>query len=336
MKNKAFQDTQNEIILNNIYLPKNLIIKPHNMKSYQKQFGFIYIENDTSLHLTVVSKRVFFLIYDTSPDHIELFLKICLTCKKIEKNTIFITMKIEKSLFINVLFKLFEDILNVKIGSNSFTAYELICAQMYQKELVIGKLDISKESLLKYSKRRTRILERINRVEQDKGFSKIQTYEFFGEKKIYKEIKSLFSKLIKENTKLFNQILKDETVRNRVFQYHSLTLNDVWYFDFTTLEMLNKCPKTELFVIMDLCSRKIVGWKLFPSKEEKSSNVLIQIISEAIKQFGKPKILHSDCDIKNHSDEFNSWAKNNEDIDISITKDMFEKPFFVHGNQVIE
>lgn len=245
-------------------------------------------------------------------------------------------MKIENSFFVYILFKLFESRLGVKIATNSYVAYELICAQMCQKNLIIGKLDISKESLLKYSKWRNRINDKVNKIESNKGFSQIQTYDFFGEQKTYKEIKFIFESIIKEDKKLFIQILKDETVRNRVFQYHSLTHNDVWCFDFTTLEMLNKCPKTELFIIMDLCSRKIVGWRLFPSKEQTSSKELIKILSDSINEFGKPKIVHSDSDIKNHSNEFNSWAHNQEDILVSITKDMFERKFFVHGNQVIE
>ena len=245
-------------------------------------------------------------------------------------------MKLENDFFPKLLFKLFEDVFKVKIASNSYAAYELICAELCQKEPLISKFNISRDSLMNFSKRKSRIMQKIKKIENDRGLSEIQMYEFFGEQKTFKEIKLFLFKLLKENTKFFVKILKDETVRNRVFQYHSLTFNDVWCFDFTTLEMFNKCSSSELFIIMDLSSRKIVGWKIFPSKKDVSSKSLIEIISNSITEFGKPKILHSDCDIKNHSEEFNLWAQNNEGIDVSITKDMFDKNHFAHGNQVIE
>lgn len=99
--------------------------------------------------------------------------------------------------------------------------------------------------------------------------------------------------------------------------------------------MLKNNSKTELLIILDAASRKVLGWKLFPCKENITSEVLIDCLQEAIRVHGAPKCIHSDADIKNHSASISEWFSQTG-IQPSITKDIKGNQSPVHGNQAIE
>ena len=70
--------------------------------------------------------------------------------------------------------------------------------------------------------------------------------------------------------------------------------NQVWTWDITWLKGPVKGLFYRLYLIIDIFSRKIVGWEIWESEEAKHAEDLMKktIISEKIQ--GKPLVLHSD------------------------------------------
>ncbi|MFD3157316.1 DDE-type integrase/transposase/recombinase [Haloimpatiens sp. FM7330] len=70
--------------------------------------------------------------------------------------------------------------------------------------------------------------------------------------------------------------------------------NQVWIWDITWLNIYNIGIYYKLYMIIDIYSRKIVGWEVWPEETGELASELVEraILSEKIK--GKPLVLHSD------------------------------------------
>lgn len=103
----------------------------------------------------------------------------------------------------------------------------------------------------------------------------------------------------------FYRVLREEKMQNhrgnskkpirRIPESHLATApNQVWTWDITWLGGPVKGLYYRLYLILDLFSRKAVGWEVWESEEAKHAETLIQkaVFSEEIK--GAPLVLHSD------------------------------------------
>ncbi len=103
----------------------------------------------------------------------------------------------------------------------------------------------------------------------------------------------------------FYRILREEKMQHhrgrsqkpmkRIPESHLATgPNQVWTWDITWLSGPVKGLFYKLYLILDLFSRKVVGWEVWESEEAKYAKQLIQkaVVNEKIK--GEPLVLHSD------------------------------------------
>lgn len=76
--------------------------------------------------------------------------------------------------------------------------------------------------------------------------------------------------------------------------YISTGPNEVWTWDITFLHSYIRGLYYKLYMIVDIFSRKIVGWEVWPEESGEYASILVEraVISEKIK--GKPLVLHSD------------------------------------------
>src|SRR5690606_5947009 len=72
--------------------------------------------------------------------------------------------------------------------------------------------------------------------------------------------------------------------------------NQVWVWDITWLPGPVRGIYFYLYLIMDLFSRKIVGWEIWPEESAENASALIRraIMSEGIVPSVQPLVLHSD------------------------------------------
>ena len=79
--------------------------------------------------------------------------------------------------------------------------------------------------------------------------------------------------------------------------------NQVWTWDITWLNTYTRGIYFKLYMIIDIYSRKIVGWEVWPEETGELASELVEraVISEKIK--GKPLVLHSDngAPMKSHT-----------------------------------
>lgn len=70
--------------------------------------------------------------------------------------------------------------------------------------------------------------------------------------------------------------------------------NQVWTWDITYLDSHIRGLYYKLYMIMDIFSRKIVGWEVWPEESGEYASILVEraIVTEKIK--GNPLVLHSD------------------------------------------
>lgn len=70
--------------------------------------------------------------------------------------------------------------------------------------------------------------------------------------------------------------------------------NEVWTWDITFLHSYTRGFYYKLYMIVDIFSRKIVGWEVWPEESGEYASILVEraVLSEKIK--GKPLVLHSD------------------------------------------
>lgn len=65
LKNKAFADTQKVIEITELCYSQRNLLKSHNINTFKKRFEEWYINLDLSLHSTVITKKNFFIQFDT-------------------------------------------------------------------------------------------------------------------------------------------------------------------------------------------------------------------------------------------------------------------------------
>ena len=72
--------------------------------------------------------------------------------------------------------------------------------------------------------------------------------------------------------------------------------NEVWCWDITYLPAAIRGDFFYLYLMLDLYSRKMVGWEIYAEESGENASVLLQrsCLAESIGQHGKPLVLHAD------------------------------------------
>ncbi len=111
---------------------------------------------------------------------------------------------------------------------------------------------------------------------------------------VYIASESSFYRVLREQ-KMQNHRGRGKKPERRIPESHlAKEPNQVWTWDITWLKGPVKGLYYRLYMIIDLFSRKIVGWEIWESEEAKYAEELIKraVLSEKIQ--GKPLVLHSD------------------------------------------
>lgn len=115
-----------------------------------------------------------------------------------------------------------------------------------------------------------------------------------ADKGTYIASESTFYRVLREE-KMQHHRGRSQKPTKRIPESHLATApNQVWTWDITWLGGPVKGMYFKLYLIIDLFSRKIVGWEVWESEEAKYAEQLIQkaVINEKIQ--GQPLVLHSD------------------------------------------
>lgn len=105
----------------------------------------------------------------------------------------------------------------------------------------------------------------------------------------------------------FYRILREEKMQNhrgRALKPHNRPIsthkasgpNQIWMWDITWLPSGVKGFYFYLYLILDLYSRKIVGWEIWPEESAENASILVKkaVLSEGCSNKKQPLVLHSD------------------------------------------
>jgi putative transposase len=115
-----------------------------------------------------------------------------------------------------------------------------------------------------------------------------------ADQSIYIASESSFYRVLREHS-MQNHRGRSKRPERRLPESHLATApNQVWTWDITWLKGPVKGMFYRLYLIIDIFSRKIVGWEIWETEEAKYAEQLMKktVISEKIQ--GKPLVLHSD------------------------------------------
>lgn len=121
---------------------------------------------------------------------------------------------------------------------------------------------------------------------------------------IYIASESTFYRILREEGLQHHRGNSKAPERTKMPTTHISTApNQVWTWDITWLNTHVRGMYFKLYMIIDIYSRKIVGWEVWPEETGELASDLVEraVISEKIK--GKPLILHSDngAPMKSHT-----------------------------------
>jgi len=115
-----------------------------------------------------------------------------------------------------------------------------------------------------------------------------------ADQNIYIASESSFYRVLREQN-MQNHRGRSKKPERRLPESHQATApNQVWTWDITWLKGPVKGMFYRLYLIIDLFSRKIVGWEIWETEEAKYAEELMKktVVSEKIQ--GRPLVLHSD------------------------------------------
>lgn len=140
---------------------------------------------------------------------------------------------------------------------------------------------------------KTEILEVVKK-EEFADLPPTQIVPKLADQSIYLASESTFYRVLREQN-MQNHRGRSKKPERRIPESHLATSpNQVWTWDITWLKGPVKGLFYRLYMIIDLFSRKVVGWEIWKSEEAKYAEELIKrtVVSEKIQ--GRPLVLHSD------------------------------------------
>lgn len=112
---------------------------------------------------------------------------------------------------------------------------------------------------------------------------------------VYLASESTFYRILKAEDQLAHRGRSEAPKRNAAPTTHTATqANQVWSWDITYLPSRVKGQFFYLYLIMDIYSRKIVGWEVYESESGELASQLVERVFIAERCFKKPMVLHSD------------------------------------------
>lgn len=111
---------------------------------------------------------------------------------------------------------------------------------------------------------------------------------------IYVASESSIYRILKDNKQLHPRGKSKPRTHSKPEQYIATGPNQIWSWDITYLPTSIKGLFYYLYMIMDIYSRKIVGWEIYDKQDDKLSSIVVRraCLSEGIS--GKELVLHSD------------------------------------------
>lgn len=176
-----------------------------------------------------------------------------------------------------------------------------ISVRTYERWVVDGGVKVDQRPLTK----RQTPKNKLSREERDEIITVVKQAEFtdlpptqivpkLADKGIYIASESTFYRVLREKM-MQNHRGRSQKPTRRIPESHLATApNQVWTWDITWLGGPVKGLFYRLYLILDLFSRKVVGWEVWETEEAKYAKTLVKkaVISEKIQ--GAPLVLHSD------------------------------------------
>lgn len=139
------------------------------------------------------------------------------------------------------------------------------------------------------------ILEIAN-TEEFSSLSPNQIVPKLADQGIYIASESTFYKVLKEHDELVHRGRAKVPIKRPISTHKADKPNEVWTWDITYLRGPIKGKHYYLYMIVDIYSRKIVGWEVWEEESSVHASELIKraYIDEKIMLNEKPLVLHSD------------------------------------------
>lgn len=177
----------------------------------------------------------------------------------------------------------------------------LISVRTYERWVAEGDVKVDQRPLTKRSTPKNKLskeekAEIITVVKQEEyaDLPPTQIVPKLADKGTYIASESTFYRVLREE-KMQNHRGRSKKPERRIPESHlAIAPNQVWTWDITWLGGPVKGLYYRLYLILDLFSRKVVGWEVWETEESKYAETLVKkaVISEKIQ--GEPLVLHSD------------------------------------------
>lgn len=118
--------------------------------------------------------------------------------------------------------------------------------------------------------------------------------KLMDDKGIYVASESSFYRVLREYKQLTHRRISKAPEKRPITTHIAIKPNEVWSWDITWLNTTVKGRYFKLYMILDIFSRKIVGFEVWHSETSEHAKTLVKktLLKEKVK--GKPLVLHSD------------------------------------------
>lgn len=139
------------------------------------------------------------------------------------------------------------------------------------------------------------ILEVVNK-EEFSSLAPSQIVPILADQGIYIASESTFYRVLKENEELEHRGRSRKPTKHEISTHKAKKPCEVWTWDITYLNGPIKGQHYYLYMILDMYSRKIVGWEVWEEESANHASELIRraYLDEKISLNEKPLVLHSD------------------------------------------
>ncbi|QVK17649.1 IS3 family transposase [Mycoplasmatota bacterium] len=157
----------------------------------------------------------------------------------------------------------------------------------------ISKKKVPKNRLTK--KEREEILKVVNQPEY-KNLSPNEIVPLLADKGIYLASESTIYRILREEKQLKHRGNTKKPQNRPISTHYATGPNQVWMWDITYLKGPIKGIYYYLYLILDLFSRKVVGWEIWSEQSAQHASELVKraVLAENILLHKKPLVLHSD------------------------------------------
>jgi putative transposase len=157
----------------------------------------------------------------------------------------------------------------------------------------ISKRPVPKNKL---SQAETDTILKLANSNEFKSLPPSQIVPALADKGIYIASESTIYRVLKENGQQ-NHRGRSKRPESKPISTHSATgPNQVWMWDITWLKGPIRGEYFYLYLILDLFSRKIVGWEIWPEESAENASKLVEraVLAEGVRRSNTPLVLHSD------------------------------------------